>query len=559
MIVKIALLCLLAGCVLNATSLNKVQNSAFLGRLSAGEEKLSVDVAQQGYVYLYIKGKGTLHVLVGESEGNLPNRNIVCDSKSAISVCVLRDEKAPINGHLSQTKLTITRPQDQTDRSEQPVAILLVRDTILLPMRKNVCIQPNHISHLKASVHPTKAQSSKLASSFLSVDISSKSQSSNGLANKAGHLAASLNGGSKQTQTSKAPLTVSHSLEYCHKKSCEVTVFLESNHHSHLEVTAYLSRGETEPAVRVKPGNLIKSRLTRLNSHLYEQSRKEKWTDIREYEERAKDKSKVKFQNLDKEIELKDLIGKGSFGTVYKCYDRRLKVNGVAKQIVKERILAMPDEGPETVRQEMRALVKLPDHPNVCKFYRAVETEDEVWIIMELCGQQTLYDYTMSDPIPERKLRKIMKQILLGQRALHKAGVYQLDVKLTNVMLINDEHAKIIDFNLAVISNEKIQMFVGADGYYSYEMIAGTAYTPSMVDTWGDGIMIFKGLSGEGPFGQQNTESLKKKTLSLKWSWPSSAADISPELRDLFDKVFQPEDKRLTVEQMLEHPWIKGA
>lgn len=120
---------------------------------------------------------------------------------------------------------------------------------------------------------------------------------------------------------------------------------------------------------------------------------------------------------------------------------------------------------------------------------------------MENCGRQSIYARYSKRRANEAEVRFFLTQIVAGQLALHKAHIYQIDVKMTNMQVTDQGVLKLIDFGMASRSDESTLGRVGADGYYCPEMMLGQTYHPSKVDSWNDGIIIYKMLYGNYCFG----------------------------------------------------------
>ena len=93
-------------------------------------------------------------------------------------------------------------------------------------------------------------------------------------------------------------------------------------------------------------------------------------------------------------------------------------------------------------------------------------------------------------------------EIALGLFYLHDNGIIHRDIKLDNVMLDKDGHAKIADFGLC---KENIQgdavatTFCGSPDYIAPEIIQRKPYDKN-VDWWALGILMFEMLIGTSPF-----------------------------------------------------------
>lgn len=214
----------------------------------------------------------------------------------------------------------------------------------------------------------------------------------------------------------------------------------------------------------------------------------------------------TEFLDLKTELTIGKTVGEGHFGIVKEVYDKKLKVDGVAKFIKKSRKMD-EENGAVEVNNEVKILNKLPVHVNVCRFYRAFETRayvtsfHQIVMVLENCGKTSMYKRYTDKKATEGEVRYFLSQIVDGQLALHKAGVYQIDIKLTNMMVTRQGVLKIIDFGLATLDNSKKKGKVGAEGYATPEMILHKPYLPSMVDPWNDGIIIYKMLYGVYCFG----------------------------------------------------------
>jgi len=266
---------------------------------------------------------------------------------------------------------------------------------------------------------------------------------------------------------------------------------------------------------------------------------------------------KHEFDRLTDNLLLHKKLGRGSFGVVYEAYDLVLHKEVAAKQMNKKHLEEL-DAGPLDVHQELKALRKLPVHENICGFYRSFETVNDVWLVLEKCGVVSLYDKAKSGQLSESDLKHYMREVVQAQIALHKAGVYQLDIKLTNMMITKDNHIKLIDFGLAVLENTPLEYKVGADGYYTYEMGIMQTYLPSSVDAWGDGVCIFKALFGVTPFGDGSMTKFDRMVAKLEYSFPPDRPSPSEDLKDLLSRIFKPEGERISLEDMLAHPWINN-
>lgn len=113
------------------------------------------------------------------------------------------------------------------------------------------------------------------------------------------------------------------------------------------------------------------------------------------------------------------------------------------------------------VRNEVELHSKLR-HPNILRLYHFFEDQINVYLVMELCELGELYSYlrqkerqTGQRGLDESHARSIFVEVARGLFYLHQEmGIIHRDLKLSNILLNQDMHAKIADFGLAVRDDE---------------------------------------------------------------------------------------------------------
>jgi calcium-dependent protein kinase len=76
---------------------------------------------------------------------------------------------------------------------------------------------------------------------------------------------------------------------------------------------------------------------------------------------------------------------------------------------------------------------------------------------------------------------------------------------------------------------------------------------------WSAGVILYIILSGYPPFGGQTDEEILENILKGEYDFDDDIWNsISPEAKDLIEKLLIAEEERLTPKEALEHPWISG-
>jgi len=205
--------------------------------------------------------------------------------------------------------------------------------------------------------------------------------------------------------------------------------------------------------------------------------------------------------------EIKESIGKGAMGQVYKAHDTVLD-RDVALKVMAAQI-ADDAELKQRFEREARAVAKMPLHPNVAAvFDMGTHVDGSLFFAMEFLDGQDLQK-TVREPPPlslERKVT-IIVQVLAGLAHAHKAGLVHRDIKPANIFIIKaDGSAKITDFGVVRETGHSMTgtgNIVGTADYMSPEQVKGEK-VDSRSDLFSVGCMLFELVAGRRPFHSDN-------------------------------------------------------
>ncbi len=148
--------------------------------------------------------------------------------------------------------------------------------------------------------------------------------------------------------------------------------------------------------------------------------------------------------------ELKDVLGEGGMGTVYRAYDPTLDRPAAVKVI---RAKALSREGKERFLREARACSKI-SHPNIITVYAAGEENSEPYMAMEFIDGETLRDIINKGPLDWRTATRWIVALLDALQRLHTEGIVHRDLKPENIMVTRDGTVKLMDFGLVHLTTE---------------------------------------------------------------------------------------------------------
>ena len=120
---------------------------------------------------------------------------------------------------------------------------------------------------------------------------------------------------------------------------------------------------------------------------------------------------------------------------------------------------------------------------------------------------------------------------------------------------------KIADFGLSkVIWDSQTMTPCGTVGYTAPEIVKDERYSKS-VDMWALGCVLYTLLCGFPPFYDESIQVLTEKVARGQYTFLSPWWDeISKPAQDLVSHLLTVDpEKRFTIEQFLNHPWIRGS
>jgi eukaryotic-like serine/threonine-protein kinase len=256
--------------------------------------------------------------------------------------------------------------------------------------------------------------------------------------------------------------------------------------------------------------------------------------------------------------EITELIGRGGMGVVYKAKDVKLD-RDVALKIM-DPLLAREETFLKRFWSEAKALAKL-QNPYIVAIYALRESEYGVCIVMEYVKGTTLGDFVKaSGPLPIEMALRLFKQLLLAFEHAHGAGIIHRDVKPGNIMVTDNNVAKVMDFGLAKIYQPAVATLTSITGgtlfYASPEQLEGLGNVDHRGDIYSLGMTLYESLTGAVPFG--NTESdfaIREKIVKGRIPSPRGMKpQIPAELNSIVMKAIakDPENRYQTAAEMRE-------
>ncbi|KAJ5709917.1 hypothetical protein N7493_009509 [Penicillium malachiteum] len=243
------------------------------------------------------------------------------------------------------------------------------------------------------------------------------------------------------------------------------------------------------------------------------------------------------------------LIGKGSFGKVYLASH---KLTNGSKVVLK----SSSKEDTNLAREIHHHRQFL--HPHIARLYEVVVTENLVWLVLEYCPGDELYNYLLRHgPLPVDKVKRIFTQLVGAVAYVHSKSCVHRDLKLENILLDKHENVKLCDFGFTREYEGKasyLQTFCGTICYSAPEMLKGEKYAGEKVDVWSLGIILFALLAGELPYDDDDDQVTKNRILSEDPTYNDKFPEDAKALINLL--LSKRPLIRPSLEDILAHPFL---
>eukprot|EP01129_Flabellula_baltica_P002901 TRINITY_DN12784_c0_g1_i1.p1 TRINITY_DN12784_c0_g1~~TRINITY_DN12784_c0_g1_i1.p1 ORF type:complete len:406 (-),score=86.40 TRINITY_DN12784_c0_g1_i1:1061-2278(-) len=247
-------------------------------------------------------------------------------------------------------------------------------------------------------------------------------------------------------------------------------------------------------------------------------------------------------------------IGRGGFSVV-KLGTKRSNGKDYAIKIIEKSEM---DEDIDVLRREIEIMKQL-SHPYIISLEEVWETEDIMYLVMELVTGGELFDKIIEQKkYSERDSVVIIKQILEAIAYMHENGIAHRDLKPENILVTDSGDIKVTDFGLSKdYSLETLQTSCGTPDYVAPEVLKGVSYD-SAVDIWSIGVITYILLCGFPPFYGSNDQIIFDKILRCDYNFPSPDWDnISQDAKDFISALLvMDSSERPTALDCLEAPWI---
>jgi serine/threonine-protein kinase len=232
-------------------------------------------------------------------------------------------------------------------------------------------------------------------------------------------------------------------------------------------------------------------------------------------------------------------IATGGTSTVYRGLDTRLD-RPVALKVMDSRY-AGDEQFLTRFQLEARSVARLKDPGLVAVYDQGLDARHP-FLVMELVEGGTLRELlTERGPMPPHAVAAVLRPVLGGLAAAHRAGLVHRDVKPENVLISDEADVKIVDFGLVRAVAEagitSTSVILGTAAYLSPEQVKDGNASPRS-DVYAAGIVAYELLTGQTPFSGDTSLSVAYQRLDTDVPPPSGViSGVPAQFDDLIERA----------------------
>ncbi|KAF6842902.1 serine threonine-protein kinase nak1 [Colletotrichum musicola] len=268
---------------------------------------------------------------------------------------------------------------------------------------------------------------------------------------------------------------------------------------------------------------------------------------------------------------LNELIGKGSFGRVYKATDINTSMLVAVKIIDIEESDTVNPKLADTFKEflaEVNALKLLSNSgaKNINHVIDALPVGQSMWMITEYCAGgsvATLMKPTAPGGLQEKWIVPILREVAEAVFWVHRQGIIHRDIKCANVLVTEAGGVQLCDFGVAGVIETKFDKrstFIGTPHWMAPELFDQSTSYGTEVDIWAFGSMVYEIASGLPPNVMAGIDVYQLGNY-IKAHTPRLEGDqYSDQLKDLVAYCLEEDpSKRPTIEEVQKHPYIANT
>lgn len=211
-------------------------------------------------------------------------------------------------------------------------------------------------------------------------------------------------------------------------------------------------------------------------------------------------------------LELRQRVGVGAFGEVYRAWDTTLQREVALKLMLEDGALGRSGAAANAALEEARLMARVR-HPNVVQVYGAERHDGRVGLWMEFVRGRTLDEQVRAHgTMGAREAALLGQELCRALTAVHRAGLVHRDVKARNVMREDGGRIVLMDFGTGwdrePASGVKARL-AGTPAFMAPEVLNGAPATPQS-DLYSLGVLLHYVVTGQFPVEARSIAEMRQ-------------------------------------------------
>jgi serine/threonine protein kinase len=248
-------------------------------------------------------------------------------------------------------------------------------------------------------------------------------------------------------------------------------------------------------------------------------------------------------------------LGRGGLAVIYRAYDLKLD-RYVAIKALSEH-LRHDQNFVSRFQRESEALTRL-HHPNIMSLVEVGEEQDAPYMVMEYLSGDSLEHKLQGlngRPMLLAEAISIAAQVASALEHAHAQGIVHLDIKPTNILLVEYGRVLLMDFGMSnAVGGEQTNALLGTPAYMAPEQAFG-GKADHRSDIYSLGVVFYQMVTGRVPFEADTPLAVILKHLQEPLPLPRQ---FNPNLPEDVERILlktlskKPENRYQTAREMAE-------
>ncbi len=247
--------------------------------------------------------------------------------------------------------------------------------------------------------------------------------------------------------------------------------------------------------------------------------------------------------------EIREVLGQGGMGLVYRAYDSVIR-----REVALKTLRDIPEPAALQLFYKECDVLASMSHPNIIEIFDIGEFDEDgqrkPYFVMPLLPGRTL-DHLIKNAghrLTVERTVEIISQTCRGLQAAHERGLVHRDLKPSNIFVMEDDSVKVIDFGVAhMTSNLSTMGQKGTLLYMSPEQIEMKPLS-AISDIFSLSVVCYEALTGRQPFRCAREEEIIEAILR---QIPPAASELNPSVNQSISRVVH--------KGMAKQPWHRFA